>query len=517
MNIQRIVLSISFVLFSYVAFTQQMPKEKFEILTPKPGPAPRLNNPLVYGARPGHAFLFRIPCQGTRPMNYAISGLPATLHLDSVSGIITGTVPARGTYQMKLLAKNSEGSDTRDFKLIAGNKLSLTPSMGWNDWYAFYQRIKDEDVRKAADLMISSGMADVGYSYVNIDDCWMNAKKGIEHFEEKEEARKGDERDSEGMILPNRYFPDMKKLTGYIHDKGLKAGIYSSPGPYTCGGYVGSYLHEADDARQFANWGFDFLKYDWCSYEKIAGKNTDLSTYKKPYTLMGGLLEKQDRDILLNLCQYGMGNVSAWGAEVGGQSWRTAGDLGYELDRIFDVAINNSKKRQYSKPGSWNDPDYIQIGFFGAANGEGEAIQTKMPPAMQYAYMSLWCLMASPIFFSGDMEKLDDFTLNVLCNREVIEVDQDPLGESGKLFENADSTFILVKTLSDGSKAVGLFNRNHEARQVSLNWKQIQISGKQILRDLWRQKDIGTYDSTFKTEVPAQGVVMLKIIRSVPF
>jgi alpha-galactosidase len=485
--------------------------DDYEILTPKPALRPRLNNPLVYGARPGHPFIFHIPCQGNRPIHFTIKNLPSTLKLDKTAGLVTGTVPAKGTYNMVIMAKNKDGKDSKNFKLVAGDTLSLTPSMGWNDWYAYYTRITDEDVRKAADVLMSSGMADVGYAYINIDDCWENRKKGTNGYDKADSGRKGEERDAQGNIIPNVYFPNMKKLTDYIHSKGLKAGIYSSPGPHTCGGYVGSYQHEVQDAKQYADWGFDFLKYDWCSYGQIEGKNADLAAYKKPYILMGSLLKQQNRDILLNLCQYGMKDVWEWGAEVGAQSWRTSGDLGFELDRIFDVAVNNAKHRQYSKPGAWNDPDYIQIGYIGIANKEGIAEQTKMPPSMQYAYMSLWCLMASPLFYSGDMNHLDPFTLNVLCNPEVIAVDQDPLGKCARVIMGNDSTFLMIKNMADGSKALGLFNRNKKPLEVTATWKELQISGRRKLRNLWLQKNIGTFRHSFKSTVPAHGVVLVSI------
>jgi alpha-galactosidase len=232
---------------------------------------------------------------------------------------------------------------------------------------------------------------------------------------------------------------------------------------------------------------------------------------------MGSLLKQQNRDILLNLCQYGMEDVWEWGAEVGAQSWRTSGDLGFELDKIFDVAVNNAKHRQYSKPGAWNDPDYIQIGYIGIANKEGVAEQTKMPPNMQYAYMSLWCLMASPLFYSGDMNHLDAFTLNVLCNPEVIEVDQDPLGQCAKVIMGNDSTFLMIKNMADGSKALGLFNRNKKPVEVTATWKELQISGRRKLRNLWLQKNIGTYRHSFKSTVPAQGVVLVSISKRKAF
>jgi alpha-galactosidase len=491
------------------------------ILTPAPKPLPRINGPLVYGCRPGNPFLYRIPCQGERPISFSVKGLPAGLKLDASSGIISGITPEKGQYKLVIEAKNAKGNDSRKLKIVSGEKLALTPPMGYNHWYAHYDRITDPMMREAADVLVSSGMADVGYSYVNIDDCWMNAPKN------KDPKRVGPLRDAKGNIIPNTYFPDMKGLTDYIHTKGLKAGIYTSPGPLTCGGFAGAYQHEEQDAQQFAKWGFDFLKYDWCSYDHIANggstEDKDIPLWNKfttqaeklkyPFQLMGDLLKKQKRDMVFNLCQYGMGDVWKWGGEVGGHCWRTADDLGYSLDRIFDVALKNSEHREYSKPGEWNDPDYIQIGWIGSAANLGIPELTPMPAAMQYAYMSLWSLMAAPLIYSGDMTKLDEFTINVLCNPEVIEVNQDELGEGGRVIQKSENTFLMVKNLADGSKAVGLFNRSKNDVEVEVNWAELQISEKQTVRDLWRQKDLGKYEQKFSAKVPAQGVVMVKIWR----
>jgi alpha-galactosidase len=490
-----------------------------ELYTPQPKPSPRINGPFVFGCRPGHPFLYRIPCQGERPISFSSEGLPEGLMLNPLTGIISGTTPLKGEYDVVLKAVNQKGTHTRKFKIVAGDKLALTPPMGYNHWYAHYDRITDAMMREAADVMISSGMADVGYQYVNIDDCWMNAP------ENKDPMRVGPLRDEKGNIIPNKHFPDMKGLTDYIHAKGLKAGIYTSPGPLTCGGFAGAYEHEAQDARQFAAWGFDFLKYDWCSYSHIAngGNKNDrkIPTWGKgaptlegdqyPYRQMGEILKTLDRDIVFNLCQYGVSQVWKWGAEVGGNCWRTAGDLGFELDRIFDVALNNVKIRQYNKPGEWNDPDYIQIGWIGSANKMGIPELTPMPRNMQYSYMSLWSLLAAPLIYSGDMSKLDDFTINVLCNPEVIEVNQDPLGECARAIEKSKDCFLMVKKLSDGSLAVGLFNRGKSATEVKVDWLELKISGVRTIRDLWHQKDIGENAQSFSAEVPAQGVVMVKI------
>lgn len=487
-----------------------------EILTPTPAASPRINGPLLYGARPGHFFIYRIPCQGKRPIDFSIEGLPSGLELNKEDGIISGITPVQGEYDLTISAKNSSGKDQRHFRIISGEKLALTPPMGYNHWYAHYNRITDKMMREAADIMVKSGMADAGYQYVNIDDCWMNAP------DYRDSSRVGPLRDADGNILPNSNFPDMKGLADYIHSKGLKAGLYTSPGPLTCGGFSGSYGHEEQDAKQFAAWGYDFLKYDWCSYTAVANSEstmTDssgkkiitLDAYKKPYILMGDILKKLDRDIVFNLCQYGMGEVWKWGGEVGGHCWRTAGDLGFELDRIFEVALKNSEHREYSKPGEWNDPDYIQIGWIGYARHMGEPKKVEMPASLQYAYMSLWSLMAAPLFYSGDMTRLDEFTVNILCNPEIIEINQDPLGISALVIRRSDKQFLMIKELYDGSVAAGFFNRDENPAELTLDFKEAGLSGKQMVRDLWREKNIGRYKDSFKAVVPPQGVIMVRI------
>ncbi|MDP2335807.1 MAG: alpha-galactosidase [Bacteroidota bacterium] len=485
--------------------------DESDIITPRPKPQPQINGPLVYGCRPGHPFLYRIPCQGVRPVKFSVKGLPPELKLDASTGIITGTTPPKGEYEVLIQAANSIGKDKRKLKILAGDQLSLTPPMGWNSWYVHYVRIDDSLMRAAAEAMITSGMADVGYQYVNIDECWSVAGKA--HPLMTDSSRIGTVRSSDGNILPNVHFPDMKAMTDYIHAKGLKAGIYSSPGLISCCGLTGSWQHEEQDAAQFAAWGFDFLKYDWCYYSKILGKEPSLEDLQKPYILMGNALKQQPRDIIFNLCQYGRGNVWEWGAKVGGHCWRTAGDLGFELDRFFTVAMNNAKVGTFSKPGAWNDPDYLLIGWIGSQKGETFTAPQPSPLTVQqqYSYMSLWCLMAAPLIFSGDMSKLDEFTLNVLCNPEVIEIDQDPLGKCGSVIMKNDENFIMIKDLADGSKAVGLFNRGKSSAEVELDWAELQLSGKQSVRDLWRQKELGTFKNKFSAQVPPDGVVMVKI------
>lgn len=485
-------------------------QEQWVILTPRAPKTPRINGPKAYGVRPGSPFIYRVPATGDRPMKFTAGGLPDGLAIDAASGIITGRIADRTprTYRVSLAAENARGRSEREFRVVVGDTLSLTPQMGWNDWYTHYDRVTDATMRQAADLMISSGMADYGYQYVNIDDCWMNARNN------KDPRRNGPFRDATGNVQANSYFPDMKALAEYIHSKGLKAGLYTSPGPTTCAGFAGSYQHEEQDARQFAAWGFDFLKYDWCSYGNVAG-GKDLAALQKPYRLMGEILKRQDRDIVLNLCQYGMGDVWKWGAEVGGNSWRTTGDLGLEgsalMPGFYKIGLSNAQHWEYGEPGHWNDPDYILIGSYGNARAMGEAQKANLTPNECYSYVSMWSLMAAPLFFSGDMSKLDAFTLNVLCNAEVIEVDQDVLGGQGRIVRQTAEELVLVKQLEDGSAAVGLFSLDVVPRRMEITWAELGFQGSCRVRDLWHQKDVGTIRVRYSVEVPRHGVSMVKI------
>lgn len=489
--------------------TVPAPAEPKEILTPRPGPAPQLNHAQRYGCRPGRPLIYRIPCTGERPLRFSAVGLPASLSLDPDTGIITGRAPQeRGEYVVQLTAQNQFGKDEGSWTIVVGDTLALTPPMGWNSWYIHYHRVSDADMRAAADAMISTGMADYGYSYVNIDDCWM-VKPGSE-----DPVLGGPPRDESGAVRPNKKFPDMKALTDYIHAKGLKAGIYISPGPLTCAGYVGSYQHEEIDAKKFAEWGFDFLKYDWCSYGRVVQAKTR-EDFMKPYQLMGDILKNLDRDIVFNLCQYGMDSVWEWGAQVGGNCWRTTGDLGLEggsLNHgIYQVGLKNAKLWEYAGPGHWNDPDYLLIGWVGDARVAGEGQPTPLTPNEQYSHMSMWCLMAAPLIFSGDMTKLDDFTLNVLCNREVIAIDQDILGQQARIVRQTATELILAKPLADGSLAVGMFNLGEFPGTMTITWKEIDRQGPQRVRDLWRQRDLGVFQDGYTAEVGRHGVILVRL------
>lgn len=484
--------------------------EEFPILTPKPGPAPVIRGPAVYGARPGRPFIYRIPTTGERPIRFSAQGLPASIRLDSGKGILTGTTPpAPGEYTVKLLAENRHGKASRSFRLIVGDKLALTPPMGWNHWYTHYDRITDQLFRQAADAMESSGMADFGYSFVSIDDCWMTRP------ESPDPKLNLPPRDASGAIRPNAYFPDMKALTDYIHSKGLKAGIYTSPGPLTCARYCGSYRHEEIDAKTFAAWGFDLLKYDLCSYRRVTNPQT-VEDHRKPYELMGKILRNLDRDIQFNLCQYGLAEVWKWAPEVDGHSWRTTGDLGLEKDTrlpgFYSIGFRNAALWEYAKPGHWNDPDYILIGVIGNARDQkAPPRRTTLTAHEQYSYMSMWSLMAAPLFYSGDMSHLDEFTLNVLCNGEVIDVNQDPLGKQARIVRKTEDEFVLAKPLEDGGVAVGLFNLSDQPRRIAASWQDLGIQGRKTVRDVWRQRDIGQANGEVAAEVARHGVAFLRL------
>jgi alpha-galactosidase len=481
------------------------------VLTPKPGPAPRINGTRVFGVRPGSPFLFTIPVTGDRPMTYGVEGLPEGLMLDTATGRITGSIAAPGTYNVVFTAANARGTAALPFKIVCGPTLALTPHMGWNSWYVWENRVSDAIMRAAADAMVSSGMMDHGYMYVNIDDCWSVRP------ESDDPGRRGEPRDAEGRINANGYFPDMKAMTDYIHAKGLKAGIYTSPGPRTCAGFTAAWQHEEFDVRRFVEWGFDFLKYDWCSYGDSADEKS-LDDLQRPYRLISNILDAQPRDIVLNLCQYGMGNVWEWGREVGGHSWRTAGDLGHDVVGNlfrdgFDVYSTNELHR-YGGPGGWNDPDYLLIGILSSAfvtDKEGGNEASPLSPNEQYTHVSLWSLVAAPLIFSGDITRLDDFTLGLLTNDEIIDVDQDPLGRPGRRAAKTGDLEVWVREMEDGSKAVGLFNRGDRLAPVTASWSDLGLSGPQRVRDLWRQKDLGVHAGAFEAYVARHGVVMIRL------
>ena len=497
------------------------PIEEALILTPKPGPEPRINGPRVYGCRPGNPFQYTIPATGERPMTFEAENLPDGLRLDPRTGIITGSVATRGETLVRLRARNALGTAERALKIICGDRLALTPPMGWNSWNCFAGAVTADRVKSAADAMVQSGLIQHGWTYINIDDFWEK------HKNSPDPTLGGPGRDDSGRIVPNPRFPDMKGLSDYIHSLGLKIGIYSSPGPWTCGGCIGSFDHEALDARSYGEWGIDYLKYDWCSYdpkmEAQRGTAADFSQIEKfwggtppadrralmvPYAIMRAALDQVPRDIVYSLCQYGMGKVWEWGDPVGGNSWRTTGDITDTWESMSGIGFSQAGHERFAGPGRWNDPDMLVVGHV----GWGPRLHpTRLTPNEQYTHISLWCLLSAPLLIGCDMTQLDDFTLNLLTNDEVLEVNQDPLGRQAARVAQDGNTEIWMKEMEDGSRAVGLFNRGEMETRVTARWTDLGLTGPQRTRDLWRQKDLGVVDEEFTAPIPRHGVMLIRV------
>jgi alpha-galactosidase len=364
-------------------------------------------------------------------------------------------------------------------KELAWNRLAKTPPMGWNSWNKFRTAVDDKTVREMADAMVSSGMRDAGYQYINIDDGWQW------------------KRDENGVLLPNPGFPDMKALADYVHSKGLKLGIYSSPGPRTCANFEGSYGHEEIDAKTWATWGIDYLKYDWCSASRI-WKEQDM---RAVYQRMGEALQKSGRPIVYSLCQYGLASVQEWGPAVGGNLWRTRGDIMDQWQSMIGIALSQSSLAPSAKPGSWNDPDMLEVGNGGMTETE------------YGTHFGLWAIVAAPLIAGNDLRNMDEATRSILLNREVIAINQDPLGKAGhRVSKNGDGE-VWAKPLSGGAYAVGLINTAGEPKQMSVAWSDLNVAGAPKVRDVWRQADIGRVKGALKATVPGHGMMIVRVTR----
>jgi len=492
-----------FLVKSTMPIAIERPMEPKVILTPKAPLTPRINGPKIFGVRPGADFLFRISATGERPMTFKAKGLPSGLSLDPNTGIITGTIKKSGNYMVSLKVSNKLGNYSRKLKIICGENISLTPPLGWNSWNCFACAIDKDKVKAAADAMVKSGLADHGWNYINIDDCWMVMP------DSDDSIVGGKNRDKQGNMITNKKFPDMKELADYVHGLGLKIGIYSGPGPKTCAGYTASYQFEEKDAKQFAAWGIDYLKYDWCDYERIA-KDHSLPELKKPYVIMREALNKVNRDIVYSLCQYGMGNVWEWGAEVGGNCWRTTGDITDDWSSMESIGFGQAGKEKFAGPGHWNDPDMLVVGKVGWGP---ELHATRLSPNEQYTHISLWALLSSPLLIGCDMTQLDEFTYSLLTNDEVLDINQDVLGKQAARIVQYGSVEVWAKDLEDGSKAVGMFNRRLFPAPLTVTWKDLGITGNYVIRDVWIQKDISNSDQKFTATIPAHGVKLIRIYR----
>ena len=483
-------------------------EEERYILTPPPSPKPRINGAKIVGASPGKPFLFTIATTGERPIRFVAKGLPEGLVLDEEKGVITGVCPQKGRFPVAVMATNSKGVCVDTIEICMEGNLALTPHMGWNSWYVHATGVTQEIMEKSAQAMYDEGLVNFGYTFVNIDDGW-SVKNGSD-----DPVIGGTLRNGDGTIRTNKNFPDMKRMTAYIHGLGLKAGLYSSPGKTTCGGYAASFGHEEADIQTFADWGFDFLKYDWCSYEhEVKSAEKTLADYQKPYIQVGKLIREAKRDIVLNMCQYGMGDVWKWGKEVGGQSWRTTYDIGDTKDLIanmFRIGFFQEQLKEHAGPGGWNDPDYL---LFGDIYDWDKKVLKRSPysASEHYTCMTLWCMMSAPLIFSGDMTTLDDFTKNILCNAEVIDINQDRLGRQGNSIYNKDSVEIWKKELYDGTTAIAIFNKRRQASTVDVDWQQLGYDANCNIRDLWRQVDMGKAREVKSFNIPGHGCMLLMV------
>jgi hypothetical protein len=482
--------------FSDADEVEEESEETPYLLTP-PAPAqPRINCASVAGARPGHPFLFTVATSGERPMKFSARRLPRYLRIDPETGIISGNPQRRGNYRVTVFATNRHGSDRKQIRIQIGDRIALTPPLGFNSWNCWGLSVTQEQILSAAQAFVDKKLINYGWTYINIDDGW---------------SIKGDSpnlsRDPSGRILTNEKFPDIRGLAGRVHRMGLKLGIYSSPGPLTCGGYAGSHGHILRDLQTFAGWGVDYLKYDWCSYEGIAADHS-LEELQKPYRELGEAMQKVNRDIVFSICQYGMGKVWEWGEDAGGNLWRTTGDITDTWESMSGIGFGQVENGSYAGPGHWNDPDMLVVGWVGWGP---DLHPTRLSPDEQYTHISLWSLLAAPLLIGCDLQRLDPFTLNLLTNREVLAVNQDPAGKQGYPVVREGGIQVWVKPLADQNRAVGVFNLNGETRGYTLDLRDLGIHRPVKIRDLWRQHNLGDFSTFLKLKLPAHGVILLRL------
>lgn len=478
-----------------------------DIRTPPPAPQPRINGAPVFGVRPGHPFLFHIAATGERPLTFSADGLPTGLQLDPETGNITGTVTEPGKYNVTLRARNRLGTAEKPFQIVVGETLALTPPMGWNSWNHYATRVSQAVVLANAQAMAKSGLIDHGWTYVNIDDSWQGERGG--RF---------------GGIQGNAKFPDLKALCDEVHALGLKIGIYSTPWIQSYAGYtggsamnpegrftkytgsargrmngrfapwiIGRYTFEKNDARQWADWGIDYLKYDWYPNGLPATR------------AMYDALRASGRDIVLSLSNSAPFQDIPQLSRVA-NSWRIYGDIKANWKRMITEAQVDDKWRPYARPGHWNDPDMLEI----ATHEHG---QPGLTHDEEYTHMTWWCLLSAPLLLGNDLAHMDAFTLNVLTNDEVIAIDQDALGQQAAPVAHEGACVVYEKKLADGTVAVGLFNLGEQAATVTARWADLHLRGRHHVRDLWRQKDLGTFQSAFSMPVAPHSAELVKISR----
>ncbi len=495
-----------------------VPGRDYYIFTPKAPNYPMINSAKVFGVRPGDLFLFTIGASGARPMRFQARHLPDGLTLNPKTGRITGVLRKSGDYRVTLIAENKFGKAEQKFRIEAGDKICLTPPMGWNSWNAWGLSVDSRKIRAAADAIVKEGLIDYGWSYIVIDGGWTVKPNS------KNPLLGGRPYNSEGMINPNRKFRHMMRLSSFIHANGLKLGLHTSPGPFTCSGLTASYGHERENAERFEKWGVDFIKYDWCTYTREL-KDSSLESLEKPFLLMHRILGRIRRDIVLSINPGPIGRKRkpwTWGREVGANMCRTTGDINDTWRSVSRIGFSQHYAN-YAGPGYWNDPDMLVIGRLGWGM---KLHPSKLTPDEQYSQMSLWCLLSAPLMLGCDLTHLDPFTLNLISNNEVIAIDQDALGKEARCVYDKDGKQIWAKGLQDGAEAVGLFyvgkrpkkpsdffRWEGEKQEISIRFRGSMsgIRGKFKVRDVWRQKNLGTFNHGFIADVPYHGVELIEV------
>lgn len=376
---------------------------------------PVLNYAQVYGQHPSTPMLFYLACAGERPLKYGVKGLPAGLNLDPATGIISGTAPGAGEWNVEVQIENSQGRSVGNLKLVFGEKTCLTPPLGWNSWNVFTGSINEAMLLEMADAMVNSGMRDAGYTYLNIDDFWH-----------------ADGRDSSGYPLADPVlFPHgIRYISDYLHERGLKLGIYSDAGTQTCGGEFGSYGFEEKDAKTYAAWGVDLLKYDFCH---VPWKKKEALLR---YTKMGEELRKSGRSVVYSICNWGLFTPWKWAASCGGAYWRTTPDIfdTWNGGNPFMMSTMRILKRQrdldkFAGPGHWNDPDMLIVGNAGKGKATSRGGMFKgMTPTQYESHFVLWAMMNAPLLASHDLRNQKPSDLALLTHRELLELHQDILG-----------------------------------------------------------------------------------------
>jgi alpha-galactosidase len=457
-----------------------------------PGDAPAVHIARIFGCSPKKPFLQRIWATGKAPLKYTALGLPKSLKIDAQTGIISGQIEAPGNYDFFVGVSNAVGKIVVPFSIICGErKLAQTPPMGWNAWNVFGEGVTVAKVKEQADYLIKTGLAAQGFNYVIIDDTW--------------QAR----REPDGTIYSNKRFGDIEELADYLHERGLKLGLYSTPNLETCSGYNGSYGYEEKDALAYAEWGVDYLKYDWCQVGSNK-QNTTPEVMQEAYGRMRKALDKAPRDIVWSLTPYGFGEAWKWAGDLGANSWFTEVGIQDTWNSIKENGARMHDLAKYAGPGRWNDPGWLMLGKFSF----GKPRFSNLRAAELQSQVTLWSVVNAPLILSCDLTQLDPNNLypvntSLLTNPEVLGVNQDILGKPA--VRQGWETEAWTKPLIDGTIAVALINKSDGLREVGVRWWDIGQSGKQPVRDLWLRQELGEFDNEFKMLVPRHGAALVKI------